>query len=301
MFEAHHSCALMLVQQQHNDTDATVSLVRRLQQLGRLSAAERRLIESTSLVVRNFEADQDIAPEGKPLLACPLLLDGFACRYRMLESGQRQITAFLVPDDICDLTSLLLRKLDHSIGALTAARVAFIPHAIVHSWAKHHPGLGQLLWRATLIDAAVSREWIVNVGRRTAYQRTAHLLCELMLRMRAAGRAHGLSCAMPLTQTELGDALGLTPVHVNRTLQWLRGESLIELGAGVLTLRNWRELKRAAGFDPAYLHQATFAGRSSLLKAPLVPRAGRDGSSLNQPSRDQLQDSDERSSGQEMG
>jgi len=250
----------MPIEQQHNETGATVSLVHRLQQLGRLSNDERRLIESTSLVVRNFEADQDIASVDQPLLACPLLLDGFACRYRMLESGQRQITAFLVPDDICDLTSLLLRKLDHSIGALTAARVAFIPHAIVHGWAKHHPGLGQLLWRATLIDAAMSREWMVNVGRRTAYQRTAHLLCELMLRMRAAGRAGGLACAMPLTQIELGDALGLTAVHVNRTLQSLRGENLIELGGGTLTVRNWRELKRAAGFDPAYLHQHAFAG-----------------------------------------
>ncbi len=250
----------MSVEHKFPETSPAGFLVRKLEQFGPLSEEERRLVEATAFVVRDVEADQDIARVGERLLHCPLLLDGFACRYRSLESGQRQIMAFLVPNDLCDLTSLLLRKLDHSIGTLTAARVAFIPHAAVLGWTKQYPALGQLLWRATLVDAAVAREWIVNVGRRTAYQRTAHLLCELMLRMRAAGRARGLACEMPLTQIELADALGLTPVHVNRTLQWLRGESLIELGSGTLTVRNWRELKRAGGFDPAYLYQPALSG-----------------------------------------
>lgn len=166
----------------------------------------------------------------------------------------------LVPSGVCDLTSLLLGKLDHSISTLTPARVAFIPHAVVLGWTRRCPGLGQLLLRATLIDAAVAQKWIVNIGRRTACQRTAHLLCELLLRMRAAGRAHGLACEMPLTQIELADALGLTAVHVNRTLQSLRSDGLIEFGGGMLTVRNWRELKQGAGFDSAYLHQPAFAG-----------------------------------------
>lgn len=249
----------MAVERKLHETNAAGCLISKLEQLGRLSDEERRVVEATSFSTRNIEADQDIARSGDRLLHCPLLLDGFACRYMMLESGQRQIMAFLVPNDICDLTAMLLRKMDHSIGTLTAARVAYIPHATLLGWTKQHPGLAQLLWRATLIDTAISNEWIVNVGRRTAYQRTAHLLCELMSKMRLAGLARGLVCDMPLTQIELADALGLTPVHVNRTLQWLRGESLIEFGGGVLTVRNWRELKRAAGFDPAYLHHAAAA------------------------------------------
>ena len=206
--------------------------------------------------LQHVEGDQDLVREGDRPSHSPLLIEGFACRYKTLENGQRQIMAFHVPTEICDLASVLLKRMDYSIGTLTPATVALIPHATILGWAKSHPGLGRILWRATLVDASVSREWIVNVGRRTAYQRTAHLLCELMLQMRSAGLAHGLACDMPLTQVVLADALGLTPVHVNRTLQWLRGEGLVEFGGGVLTVRNWRELKRAAGFDPTYLHQS---------------------------------------------
>ena len=233
--------------------------IRRLEQLGTLSEQEKRVIMNANLTPQTNEDDQDLVREGDRPAYCPLLIEGFACRYKTLENGQRQIMAFHVPTELCDLTSLLLRRLDYSIGTLTPVRVIFIPHATILAWAKNHPGLAYLLWRATLVDASVSREWIVNVGRRTAYQRTAHLLCELVLQMRSAGLARGLTCDMPLTQGELADALGLTPVHVNRTLQWLRGEGLVEFGNGRLTVRNWRDLKRAAGFDATYLHQSMTA------------------------------------------
>ncbi len=238
-----------------SENGVVACLVRKLEQLGELSQVERLSIENSTFAVRQIGSDQDIVRAGDSPVFCPLLLEGFACRYKTLESGQRQIMAFHVPSDLCDLTGVLLRTLDHSICTLTPAKVALIPYATILDWAGTHRGLCQLLWRATLVDAAVSREWIVNVGRRTAYQRTAHLLCELMSRMRSAGLAQGLACDMPITQVELADALGLTPVHVNRTLQWLRSESLIELSAKTLTVRNWRELKRAAGFDATYLHQ----------------------------------------------
>ena len=212
---------------------------------------------SANFATQQLEDDQDLIREGDRPLHCPLLLEGFACRYKALENGQRQIMAFHVPTDLCDLPSLLLKRIDYSIGTLTPAKIALIPRTTILGWAQSYPSLGRLLWRATLIDASVSREWIVNVGRRTAYQRTAHLLCELLLQMRSAGLAQGLVCEMPLTQVELADALGLTPVHVNRTLQWLRNEGLVEFGGGTLTVRNWRELKRAAGFDATYLHYPT--------------------------------------------
>lgn len=232
----------------------TESLINGLGRLGSLSDQETRLLEQASFAVRHIESDRDLTREDDRPSHCSLLLEGFACRYKVLESGQRQIMALHVPTDFCDLTSLLLSRMDYSVGTLTPVTVALIPHATILSWAKSHPGLAHLLWRATLVDASVSREWIVNVGRRTAYQRMAHLLCELVLRMRSAGQANGRTCYLPLTQIVLADALGLTPVHVNRTLQWLRGEGLIEFGGGTLTVLNWSGLKRAGEFDPAYLH-----------------------------------------------
>ncbi len=231
-------------------------IARRLERVGLLSEPERRAVEEAELAIREVKGDQDLVHEGDQPSHCLLLLDGFACSHRTSADGQRQILAFHIPDDFCDLTSLQLGRLDNGISTLTPAKVALIPHATVFSWIRDFPGLARLLWRVTMIDAARSREWIVNVGRRTAHQRTAHLLCEHMLRMRWAGRATRLACEMPLTQVELADALGLTPVHVNRVLQALRGESLIELNAGILIVRNWRELKWAAGFDPGYLYSS---------------------------------------------
>ena len=232
----------------------TGRLISGLERLGPLPSQERSLLEEASFAVQHMEGNQDLVREGDRPSHCLLLLEGFACRYKTLESGQRQILAFHVPTDLCDLSSLLLATMDHSVATLTPAKVALIPHATILGWIRRLPGLGQLLWRATLVDASVSREWIVNVGRRTAYQRTAHLLCELVLRLRLAGQANGRTCRLPLTQVVLADALGLTPVHVNRTLQWLRGEGLVEFGGGTLTVLDWPGLKRAGGFDPAYLH-----------------------------------------------
>ena len=236
------------------DETAAEPLVRRLEQLGPVSDQDRRLLRDGAFTVRQVSAHHDLLREGDRPLHCPLLLDGFACQHKTLEDGRRQIVAFHLPTDLCDLAgSLLLGKLDHGITTLTPARVAFIPNTTLLGWAALLPGLGLLLWRHTLVDAAASRAWVVNLGRRSAAQRTAHLLCELALRLRRAGLAQGASCALPLTQLMLADALGLTPVHVNRTLQGLRGEGLVEFGGGTLTVRNWSALVRAADFDPAYL------------------------------------------------
>ena len=236
------------------------ALVHKLRQFGPLSNQEQSLVESASFAVRQIESQHDLVREGDRPTHCRFLLDGFACRYKVLEDGRRQIVGLHVPTDFCDLTSLLLGTLDYSLATLTPAQVALIPHMTLLDWTRHNPGLSRLLWRATLVDAAISREWIVNVGRRTAYQRTAHLFCELVQRLRSAGLANEHACELPLTQVQLADALGLTPVHVNRTLQWLRSEKLVEFAGGMLTVRNWRELKQAAGFDPAYLHHPAAAG-----------------------------------------
>lgn len=234
-------------------------LIRKLEVLGALTDEERRVLECLHLCPRPVLADRDLVQEGERTSQCLLLVQGFACRYKASQDGTRQIVSFHVPGDFVDLNSLLLGKMDHSIATVTPVQVAPIPHATILGWTRPHPRLVHLLWRDTLIDAASFREWVVNVGRRTAYQRTAHLLCELTTRLRAVGLARGDICDLPISQVKLADALGLSPVHTNRMLQQLRGKGLIEWGGGSLVVRDWEELKRAGEFDPTYLHQLAAA------------------------------------------
>ena len=234
-------------------------LIRKLEVLGSLADEERRMVESLPLSPRQVATSTDLVREGERRSSSLLLVEGFACRYKMSQDGARQIVSFHIAGDFVDLNSLLLGTMDHSIAAITPVQVAAIPHATMLGWTQPYPNLVHLLWRDTLIDAATFREWVVNVGRRTAYQRTAHLLCELVARLRAVGLTRGDACDLPISQVELADALGLSPVHTNRMLQQLRGEGLIELGGGSLSVRDWEELKRAGQFDPTYLHQLAAA------------------------------------------
>ena len=137
---------------------------------------------------------------------------------------------------------------------LTPCKLAFISHQSLTQMFRRCPRLADVMWRDTLIDAAIFREWMVGMGRRSAYTRIAHVLCEVFVRLRAVGLANGLECELPITQAELGDALGLSTVHVNRSVQELRGDGLIELRRGFLTVLNWDGLKKAGEFDPTYLH-----------------------------------------------
>ena len=220
-----------------------------------LSSNERQILENLPLEVRKVDADRDLGRDGHRSSHCLLLLNGMVCRYRVMQDGQRQIMSFHFPGDILDLSGLLLGKLDHDIGTLTPVEVAPIAHATLLDWIERHPGLGRALWQDTLVDAAVFREWVVNVGRRSAYARTAHLLCEMATRLRAVGLAQEDTVSLPVTAVELADATGLSVVHVNRVLQELRAKRLIELRGRVLAVLDWDGLKHAAGFDPDYLHQ----------------------------------------------
>ena len=233
--------------------------IRKLEQFGALSHEERQVIENLPIKVRQVAADHDLAREGQRSKECMLLLSGMVCRYRLLQNGQRQIMSFHFPGDILDLTGLLLGNMDHSIGALTPVEVAPIAHATLLDWTEHHPRLGRLLWQDTLVDAAVFREWVVNVGRRSVYARTAHLLCEMVTRLSAVGLMHGNVCDVPITPVELADATGLSIVHVNRALQELRSRQLVDLRDTALVVLNWAGLQQAAGFDPAYLHQCVMS------------------------------------------
>jgi CRP-like cAMP-binding protein len=144
--------------------------------------------------------------------------------------------------------------MDHSLMTLTPSRLAFISHESLTELMHRCPRIAGVMWRDTLIDAAVFREWMIGIGRRSAEARIAHILCEILVRMRAVGLSNGDACELPITQAELGDALGLSTVHVNRSLQELRADGLMELQRGTLTILNWDGFKKAGEFDTAYLH-----------------------------------------------
>lgn len=229
-------------------------LVRKLESIAQLSEDDRQALLALPMSVEEVGADQDIVRDGDRPAESFLLLEGFSCRYKLLPDGRRQIVSFNVPGDVPDLLSLHLRVLDHSIGTLVPSKLAFISHANLHDLIGRHPRIGAAFWRDTLIDAAIFREWMVGLGRRSAYQRVAHLFCELALRMEVVGLAYDRVYELPVTQAELGDALGLSTVHVNRMLQELRENGLIAVSGRTVRIQNWDGLKRAGGFDPLYLH-----------------------------------------------
>lgn len=229
-------------------------LLRKLEVLGQVSDEEKQAILDLPLVVKVFDPKSDVVQDGDRPVDCCLVLDGFVCRYKILPDGKRQIMGFYIPGDIPDLQSLHLKVLDNSIGTLVTSRIALIPHLVLQNLLRRHPNLADLFWRDTLIDAAIFREWMISIGRRTAFQRMAHLLCELRLRLDAVGLTRDKGYNLPVTQNELGDALGLSTVHVNRVLQDLRAEGLIILRGGTLTIPDWEALQNAGEFSPAYLH-----------------------------------------------
>jgi len=233
--------------------DAT-PLIHKLETHLVLSDDEKNALQSIGGTVKTLDARQDIVREGDRPSACCLLLEGFLCRYKLTHDGKRQILSFHVPGDIPDLQSLHLDVMDHSMGTLAQSKLVFLPHDTVRDLIRRCPRIGDAFWRDTLIDAAVFREWILNLGRREAYGRMAHLLCELYVRLKAVGLTSGDAYEFPLTQAEFGDALGLSTVHVNRTLQDLRGDGLITLRNGSVTVLDWDRLREAGEFDSTYLH-----------------------------------------------
>ncbi|WP_363755480.1 Crp/Fnr family transcriptional regulator [Sphingobium sp. LSP13-1-1.1] len=193
--------------------------------------------------------------EGDRADSCIVLLSGFAYRSKMTGDGDRQILSIHLQGDLVDLQNSLLEVADHNVQALTRVELAYISQEAILDVAAAYPAVTQAFWRDTLVDASVFREWILNVGQRDARQRISHLLCELALRQEAAGICEGPRFEWPMTQEQVGDATGLTNVHVNRTLQRLREDGLISLGSKSVTITNWQDLQDAGDFNSAYLHQ----------------------------------------------
>lgn len=222
--------------------------------LFRLSQEERAALLALPMNVVRFDAYKDIVHEGDKPSSCFALLEGFTAVYKSTLSGRRQVMAYHVAGDLPDLQSLHLKVLDISIAAAGPCRVGFVEHGAVRHLLQVHPRLVNVFWRSTLINAAIIREWMLNLGRREAYARMAHLFCELVTRLEAVGLVLDRSCLLPMTQPELADALGITTVHVSRTLGSLREAGLITLRSRRLVVHDWEGLKAAAEFDPTYLH-----------------------------------------------
>ena len=196
----------------------------------------------------------DLVREGDRPKGILLILEGMAYRYKVRANEARQIVAYLIPGDLGDLDVALLDRMDHGIRTFSDCRVAWIKPDVLFEIARGHPAIARALRMGTLVDGATLREWVLNVGCRTAIERLAHLFCELLLRMQAVGLAHGNSYDLPIRQTELADTTGMSNVHVNRSLQGLRRRGLIYLTGKSLTILDVPALRALADFRGDYLH-----------------------------------------------
>jgi CRP-like cAMP-binding protein len=212
------------------------------------------LIRASSARTRRFDARVDISREGDRPKDVHLILSGWACRYKQLEDGRRQIVSFFLPGDMCDLNVFILKEMDHSIGTLSPVTIADLSREFFDEISAGYPRIATALWWETLVNAAIQREWTMNLGQRTASERMAHLFCEIFFRLRLAGLTSERSCEFPLTQADLADATGLSKVHVNRTLQELRAANLLILRGKTLTVPNLERLMDAGLFNANYLH-----------------------------------------------
>jgi len=219
-----------------------------------LTESDRDAILQIPATRRDFTRDAYLVREGEPTLNCNLMLTGYSYRQKLVSDGARQIISIHIPGEFVDLQNALLPVADHNVQCLSRCEVAVIPKAALLEVTDRLPNVARAMWLDTLIDSSVFREWVVNVGRRDARARIAHLLCELVLRMRSAGLAAKDVCVFPLTQEQLADATGLTAVHTNRTLQALRKEGLIRLSTSQLTVLDWDGLREAGDFNERYLH-----------------------------------------------
>ncbi|MDB5507045.1 MAG: Crp/Fnr family transcriptional regulator [Devosia sp.] len=227
---------------------------RRIEQRDRLSSEERQALIGAVSEIRTVPARRDLLSEGDMPQSSMLLASGFAARYAVLASGGRQITAFQIAGDFVDLQAFPLRITDHSVIAITTCTVLVFPHAALLKITEDYPHLTRLLWMLTLLDAAIHRQWLVVMGRMSALGHMAHLFCEHFVRAQTVGLAIGNRFPFPVNQSELADALGLSIVHVNRTLQELRRQHLLVWEGAEVNVLDWPALMSIAQFDDTFLH-----------------------------------------------
>lgn len=229
-------------------------LAKNLREHSRLAAEDIEQIANLSYLVRHYGPNDDLIRQGDSPTASALVLTGMVARYHLLGSGRRQYLSFHIVGDMPDAQGLFIDQMDHTVCAMDHAAIAFIPHADLIRAFKARPQLAFAVWRETLIDAAIFREAITNNSARAVQTRMAHLFCEIFHRARASGLTEQDRLDLPISLTQLGEALGMAIATVNRTLQRLRASGSVDLRNGVLTVRNWDKLAGIGQFDARYLH-----------------------------------------------
>jgi CRP-like cAMP-binding protein len=242
-------------------------LISNLEHCAPLSVEEKNALEILCGPVRVIPARSEIAREGDATRGIHVIVEGFACRYRYQVGGRRQMIGLVLPGDICDVRSCVLTRMGHGIQSLSTLRAALLSRESVLHLMDHFPRVARALWWSTLVEESITRAWLVNVGHRPAFDRMAHFFCEVFQRLQSVDLTRDTTIDLPLTQTELGDALALSTVHVNRVLMEMRHHGLITFRNQQLTLHKPETLRRLAGFDPGYLHldQIRQTGTSSIL------------------------------------
>ena len=229
-------------------------LFRKLDRRSSLDEVERAALTEAMTRVIEFRPRQTIVQPQVVQNASNLLLSGIVCRYKDLPDGHRQILELHVPGDFVDLHSFVLKKLEHTVAAITPATIGYVPHESLRRITETLPRLGRILWLSTMLDASIHREWILSIGRRSAIGRIAHLICELDARLDLVGLTAENRFRLPITQIDISDATGLTPVHVNRVLRDLREQGAMSFRGGEVHILDRPLLLSIAEFDPGYLY-----------------------------------------------
>jgi CRP-like cAMP-binding protein len=230
------------------------TLLKRLRTTATLDEADIQAIRALPVVIKQYRPDQPIVREGDRPSECCMLVEGFCIRAKLTSEGRRQILSIHIPGEIPDLQSLHLHVMDHDLVTLTECTLGFISHVALRDITRRRPGVAEALWRDTLVDAAIFREWIVNVGQRGGVNMLAHLVMELRERLRVIGRVSGPEFELPMTQEQLGEAMGITSIHANRILKQLQHAGVLKFQRGQVTILDEAKFQEAADFDELYLH-----------------------------------------------
>lgn len=228
-------------------------LIARLQAVLGVSEQDREKLTNMPHTIKTFANGEFVLRQGDRTNRCTIVMSGFLSRQKVL-GARNQILSFYVPGDIPDLHTLHLPVMDHDLRSVGPSTLAFVTHSFLIDTLVKSPALMLAFWRETLVDAAIYREWVGNLGSRQARPRLAHLLCELATRLEIVGLLEKDSFDLPFTQQDFADACGLSAVHLNRTVQELRRQKLVEWEGRVVRLLRRRELEGLAEFDPTYLH-----------------------------------------------
>jgi CRP-like cAMP-binding protein len=239
-----------------DDEDIFERAIHKLGRLAELDEADRQAVRNLDVRIATIPANDLLVVDGDTPAHCCLLIDGYACRHKETSGGGRQILSFHLAGDLLGVQHALLPRADHNVQTISPATIARVPVTALRALVAERPRVSEALWCDTLIEGSIFREWVLNVGRRDAMARIAHMLCEFAARREAAGFGSPERFELPMTQEQIGDATGLTSVHVNRKLHELAAKGVIARDRRHVHIVDWQGLKQLADFDARYLHAA---------------------------------------------